>query len=180
MPPGSEREDARWAAALCYVFPAPDGRLVFPLTERHDGLREHSGQVSLPGGRPDAGETLEATAWREAAEEIGLGRAPEAEVLGVLETVYIPVTHTRLCVHVACGPAPAVLQAAPDEVARIGLAGLDELLDPARRRERVLVLRGTPRAVPHLRLGPFHVWGATAMALADLAARLRHVLAGGT
>jgi 8-oxo-dGTP pyrophosphatase MutT (NUDIX family) len=176
VPPGSRADDVRAAAALCYVFADADGRLVFPLTRRHAALREQPGQIALPGGRPEPGEALAVTAWREAEEEIGLVRAEGAELLGVLDEVYIAVTHTRLLVHVALGPAPARLQAAPDEVDAIGLAGLDELLDPSRRVEQVLVLRGTARPIPHLHLGPFEVWGATAMALADLGARLRVVL----
>ena len=37
-----------------------------PLTVRGSALRHHTGQVSLPGGRLDAGETVEQAALREA------------------------------------------------------------------------------------------------------------------
>lgn len=177
LPPGSADADVRVAAALCYVFPEAGGRLVFPLTRRHAGLREQPGQIALPGGRPEPGEPLEATAWREAHEEIGLSRAETARVLGVLHEVYIPVTHTRLVVHVAVGPAPGPLAPADGEVEAIGLAALAELMDPRRRVERTLVLRGIARTVPHVQLGPFEVWGATAMALAELGERLRLAIA---
>lgn len=177
VPPGSTDADVRVAAALCYVFEDAAGRLVFPLTRRHAGLREQPGQISLPGGRPEGSESLEATAWREAAEEIGLARAQTARVLGTLHEVYIPVTHTRLLVHVAFGPAPGPLAPADGEVEAIGLAALAELVDPARRVARPLVLRGVERTIPHVQLGPFEVWGATAMALAELGERLRVVLA---
>jgi 8-oxo-dGTP pyrophosphatase MutT (NUDIX family) len=42
------------------------------LTRRADSLRNHSGQVALPGGRAEPGETPWETALREAQEEIGL------------------------------------------------------------------------------------------------------------
>lgn len=42
------------------------------LTKRSSKLRRHAGQWSLPGGRVDAGETLEETAIREVQEEINL------------------------------------------------------------------------------------------------------------
>ncbi len=172
-PPGSEARPPRRAAALCYVFAGGDGRLAFPLTRRHAALREQPGQVALPGGRLDDGETSEDAAWREAREEVGLLRAPGAVSLGSLAEVYIPVTHTRLVVHVAVGPTPIALEPAPDEVEEIASVALAELVDPRRRETRRIVMRGVERDVPHLLLGPFAVWGATAMALAELGARLR-------
>src|SRR5689334_2657806 len=48
------------------------------LTLRSGHLSSHAGQVSFPGGRIEAGETPEAAALREAAEEVGLDpRLPE-------------------------------------------------------------------------------------------------------
>ena len=51
------------------------------LTVRGSGLRNHTGQVSLPGGRVDPGETIEGAAVREAQEEIGVVPG-NVEVLG--------------------------------------------------------------------------------------------------
>src|SRR6202012_2189547 len=42
------------------------------LTRRSDTLRRHTGQIALPGGRRDPGETPWETALREAEEEVGL------------------------------------------------------------------------------------------------------------
>ena len=156
---------------MVYVY-EEDGALCFPLTVRHHGLREHSGQVSLPGGRPEAGETLEATAWREAAEEIGLQpTAPEA--LGVLAPVHITVSHTTMHVFVASGPAPAVLTAQPSEVERIVVVGLDALVHPSTRKQRVMEMHGREINVPWFDVGGLFLWGATAMALSELTERLR-------
>ena len=41
-------------------------------TKRANTLRSHRGEVCFPGGRRDKNETIEETALREAAEEIGL------------------------------------------------------------------------------------------------------------
>ena len=54
------------------------------LTRRASTLRNHAGQWALAGGRVDAGETLEQTALRELAEEVGLVLDASA-VLGRLD-----------------------------------------------------------------------------------------------
>ena len=38
------------------------------LTRRRDDLNDHAGQISFPGGRREAGETLQMTAVREAED----------------------------------------------------------------------------------------------------------------
>lgn len=172
-PPKAPGQPARAGAALLYAFEGPRG-VCFPLTLRRDDLAEHRGQVSLPGGRPEPGETLWDAALREAREEVGLS-APSAEPLGVLAPVYIPVTHTHLSVHVALGPDPGALTPEPGEVARLVLARLDDLVDPALRRPTARTIRGATIQVPAVHLEGLEVWGATAMALSELAERLRAV-----
>ncbi len=169
-PPGSETKRPRNAAALAYVFERA-GWLWLPLTVRGEDLPEHGGQVSLPGGRPRAGESLEATARREAQEEIGLA-APELRWLGRLAPVDIPVSHTRLHVLVALGPDPGALRADPREVERVVLVSLDELADPERRRHRPWWVAGRELDVPYFDVEGLFLWGATAMALAELVERV--------
>ena len=62
--------DLRDAAGLLLVYPHA-GVWQLPLTLRASALRHHTGQVSLPGGRVDAGETLEQAALREALRGSG-------------------------------------------------------------------------------------------------------------
>ncbi len=172
--PGVRSEAPRDAAALAFVFER-GGRLHLPLTLRHADLREHRGQVALPGGRPDTGESLRQTAWREAQEEIGLVETG-AQDLGVLTPVYIPVSHTRLHVHVAHGPDPGALRANPGEVEQVEVVAVADLLDPARRARRDLAIGERVVDVPYFDVGGLFVWGATAMALSELAERLRVVV----
>jgi 8-oxo-dGTP pyrophosphatase MutT (NUDIX family) len=175
-PPRADVETPRDAAALAYLFPR-EGRFLLPLTLRRPDLPEHRGQVSLPGGRPEAGEALWRTALREAEEEVGLHPALP-EPLGVLAPVYIPITHTRLHVHLALGPDPGPLVANPREVERIVEVHLDELLDPARRRIRPLEIAGRLVDVPYFDVAGLFLWGATAMALSELVERVRRLLDG--
>ena len=63
--------DLRHAAGLLLLFPVDD-RAHVVLTVRAHTLDRHGGQVSLPGGVVEAGETFEQAALREAHEEIAL------------------------------------------------------------------------------------------------------------
>jgi 8-oxo-dGTP pyrophosphatase MutT (NUDIX family) len=82
--------DAVPAAVLIPVLGAgPEARLVF--TKRTDTLSRHAGEISFPGGLADPGETLAATALREAEEELGLAPA-DVELVGALEPLHTRVT----------------------------------------------------------------------------------------
>lgn len=144
---------------------AVDDRPHLALTVRADGLGRHGGQVSLPGGAINPGETHAEAALREAFEEIAL--APESvRVLGELTPLDIPVSGFRLHPVVAASSLRPSL-AASDEVARILDVEVNELFDPARL---VIIerLRGGQRArVPAFRVAGAEIWGATAMVLAE-------------
>ena len=73
-------------AAVAVVVAEADvpGEAAFLLTKRMPRLRAHGGQWALPGGRVDAGETIEQTALRELHEELGV-LASTDDVLGTLD-----------------------------------------------------------------------------------------------
>ena len=155
----------RHAAGLLLLYPAPETGATIVLTERAATLR-HPGQISLPGGVVEAGETLEQAALREAHEEVGLA-LEGVEPLGVLTPVDIPVSGFRLHPIVAASPTRPVLRAADGEVARVIEAPLRVLLDPASCAWRTRERDGLPIDVPMLVVANVEVWGATAMVLAE-------------
>ena len=83
-----------------------------PLTVRHADLRAHAGEISLPGGaRMPTDASLEATALREAWEEIGVEPAASS-IIGALDDVWIPVSNFELRPFVGTTAARPRLRAA--------------------------------------------------------------------
>lgn len=163
-------DDLRAAAALILLYPHA-GRWCLPLTERGATLRHHTGQVSLPGGRVDAGETLEAAALREAFEEVGIVPG-QVELLGRLTPLHVPVSRHLLHPIVGLAMARPDFQPAAAEVARLIEAPLALLRAPAtvQREQRRREESGVMTEVPFFAVDGLRVWGATAMVLAEFLA----------
>jgi 8-oxo-dGTP pyrophosphatase MutT (NUDIX family) len=167
-------EGAYDGAALLLVYPH-DQTVHVALTVRGSGLRNHTGQVSLPGGRVDAGETFEQAALREAQEEIGVDPAM-VEVLGRLTPLHIPVSGFLLHPIAGFTAMRPAFQRAEWEVARILEAPLSILSDPSvvKRELRTRTVHGQTIDVdvPYYDIDGEKVWGATAMVLSEFCAIL--------
>lgn len=156
---------ARQAAALLLLYPHEDGPAV-ALTVRASGLARHPGQISLPGGATDPGETLAAAALREAAEEIGVDPVA-VRVLGELTPVHVLVSGFTLHPVVGITDRRPDFVRAPDEVAAILEVSLDHLRDASRIRRGVRMRDGVAVEYPYFDLLGHQVWGATAMVLGE-------------
>jgi mutator protein MutT len=127
---GFEREShplagKRHAAVALTLLSDAQGRPCFVLTRRATGLRKHSGQWALPGGRIDPGETPEQAALRETHEEVGL-ELPAHAVLGRLDD-YPTRSGYVITPLVVWGGHDATLRPNPDEVAEIHRVPIREL-----------------------------------------------------
>ena len=169
-PEGFSPAGIRDAAGLLLVFPI-NHRPHIVLTLRADTLERHGGQVSLPGGVVEPGETFDQAALREAHEEVGLPIAV-ARVLGLLTPLDIPVSGFRLHPVVATMDRRPELKAADGEVAAILEVAVNDLLDQSHMVTTERERNGHRIVVPALRAGRFEIWGATAMVLAEFLALL--------
>ncbi|MDF1586743.1 CoA pyrophosphatase [Marinimicrococcus flavescens] len=159
------------AAVLLGLLPQPGGPSLL-LTQRTAHLRDHAGQISLPGGRIEkADATPEAAALREAEEEIGLDPS-RVELLGRLQPYR---TVTGFLIHPVVGwiRPPVELVADPFEVAEVFELPLAFALDPANHRRDSYERDGRRR---HFFVLPYqnrYIWGATAGILVNFARLLR-------
>lgn len=157
------------AAVLVPIILHPEPSIL--LTLRAARMTAHAGQVAFPGGKLEAGETPEAAALREAAEEVGLDpRLPE--LIGRLPE-QVTGTGFHITPVVALVRPPLALTPAPGEVEEPFELPLAVVLDPAApRREGRQGASGWRDywVWPHER---HFIWGATAAILVNLARVLR-------
>lgn len=161
---------SRKAGVLILLY-IKDGRLSFLLTRRTERVLHHRGQISLPGGEQHAGESVEATALRETAEELGpdLGAV---RVLGRLTPLYIPPSNYCIYPTVAFVPGALAFRLQPEEVDELIEVPVDRLADPAAVLREVWHYGGRDVEVPFYAFEGHKIWGATAMVLAEFLALL--------
>src|SRR6266403_348756 len=114
----------RAAVAIARTGDAGGGTAVL-LTLRAAGLRAHSSQWALPGGRCDEGETQVAAALRELHEELGL-ELREANVLGLLDD-YPTRSGYLITPVVVWADASAAIAPNPEEVASVHRIALGDI-----------------------------------------------------
>ena len=159
----------RQSAVLAALYEGDEGPTVI-LTRRSAHLRNHRGEVSLPGGRQeDEDPDLVTTALRETQEEIGLDPAT-VEVIGRLDRLSTFTSRSEVHPYVGVLPGPpGRLVAQPSEVERILHVPLADLLDPdAFHEERWTFPNGVDRPLFFYEIEGDTIWGATGRMLTQL------------
>ncbi len=161
---------ARSAAVVALLF-CRDGRWHVPLTVRHAALGKHGGQISLPGGSVDPGETSASAARRELAEELGTARS--VDLVGQLRECYVYVSDFRVTPWLAVTRDEPTWQPHDREVERVVELPIETLLDPGCRGTMTIERGPLVFRAPCFRLGEDCVWGATSIILGELAGVLQ-------
>jgi 8-oxo-dGTP pyrophosphatase MutT (NUDIX family) len=153
---------------LALVYPH-ERQWHLPLTVRRADLLHHAGQISLPGGTIDPGETGPQAAFRELEEELGV-TSHGIRLLGQLTPLYVFVSDFSVVPWVAVCDRRPDWQPSPGEVAELLEVPLALICDPAHHGRHARRHNGVEFSAPHIQWGRHRVWGATAMILGELIA----------
>lgn len=189
---GPARKQSRRAAVLIGLYQSDHdvNEWIIPLTLRPAFMEHHAGQICLPGGGLEVGETAKESAVREFTEELGV--TPKVRRwLGPLSTQFVFGSDHIVEPWVAWLDPPTMpWQPDPTEVEQVIEMPVTLLADPTVRQHRVVhrgvgeVQRnvegnesdsksiggiGFKMVIPGFRHGENLIWGATAMILDELA-----------
>jgi 8-oxo-dGTP pyrophosphatase MutT (NUDIX family) len=160
------------AAVLILLF-SHAGRLYTILIKRTEYEGPHSGQISLPGGKFEPEDlSLSTTAVRETTEETGID-ASEITLIGRLTTLEIPSSNFEVHPFVGYLAKKALFNPDPKEVEYLIEAELDILTDSRIIKTKNINIGGNAVEIPYYDYKGDHIWGATAMMLAEFFEVLR-------
>lgn len=153
--------DLKPAAVLVPMF-FKEGEYHLLFTRRNDNLRQHAGQISFPGGRPDPSDkSLLETALREAEEEIGL-KAEDITILGELDDM-MTATQYRITPFVCTIPYPYNFVVNKEEISHLVEVPISIFLKPEIKEiKQFTILKNNVVDVYYYHIGPEPIWGATA------------------
>ena len=156
-------ENVRPSAVLVGLFESSNGVEAI-LTRRSQNLTNHRGEISFPGGRLDAGESVLQAALRETQEEIGL--SPEdVEVVGELNSMATVVSNSHIVPIVGRYRTPPKLHAVNNEVDRVFSVPLSELVQTDTYSQEHWIFDDREFQINFFYLDDETIWGATARIL---------------
>jgi 8-oxo-dGTP pyrophosphatase MutT (NUDIX family) len=171
----SDRPPAQAAVLVPIVMRGPQASLpTVLLTRRAAHMKTHSGQIAFPGGKVDPEDAnMQATALREAEEEVGLS-ARHVQVIGELP-VYITGTSFWVTPVIGLVSPDLELRLNADEVDDVFEVPLSFLMNPANHRRHAFEWQGARRqwfSMPYeehrtasngeVQAVEHFIWGATA------------------
>ncbi len=158
----------RPGSVLILLYPDDHGAIHFPLIKRPDYAGTHSGQVSFPGGKAEAGENYLETALREAEEEVGV-HPRDVQVLGRLSDFFVVPSNFMVTPVLGYTTKRPEFKADQHEVVRIFEGKLLDILPQSAIQVSEITVATTYKLrAPHFLIDREIVWGATAMMLNEL------------
>ena len=170
LPPTSVPEHFRRAAVLLLVG-CHGERPHIVLTRRSARMRAHTGEIALPGGRIDPGESPEQAAVREAVEEVGVDPA-HVELFGRLDEAWSKARNHVVPVVGWYDGALDSLAPASAEVDVVFLTPLSRIARPEAHRVDIAEIDGHTYENDALDADGFEIYGLTADIVMDLLAWL--------
>ncbi|MFT5196065.1 MAG: 8-oxo-dGTP pyrophosphatase MutT (NUDIX family) [Cellvibrionaceae bacterium] len=166
-------DNHKLGSVLAIFYPANDNLNII-LLKRPTTMRNHPGQIAFPGGRVDAGETLEQTAIRETMEEIGVNE-DKFSIVGRIDPLYIPPSNFYVHCFAAWAAERPAFTPSTAEVETILEIPYTHFLDTANRNKSEQDFGFGPITVPYFIFEGHKIWGATSVMLFELAHRIKLV-----
>ena len=158
-------KNAKLSAVAIILF-IEHNKLKFLLTRRSSNVDHHKGQVSLPGGAQEKGESFRYTSLREAQEEIGI--SADLNLIGKLGPLYTPVSGFSIHPIVWFTEKRPKTIINKNEVESIYTIELDELENVNTLSSKPIKVKGIKMNAPSFKFNDCNCWGATAMILSEL------------
>ena len=160
-----KKKSASRAAVLILLYPS-GSNWYFYLTKRTKTVEHHKGQISLPGGMLEKGESSQKGAIRETYEELGI-KPQGINIIGALTPFYIPVSGFNVFPFVGWVAKRPKLEIQSKEVSKVFSPSVSSLMSPQNKKIKRSTMLGQKVEIPFFDLHNEMVWGATSMILSE-------------
>ncbi len=172
VPPGRkllvgtpELDQMQYSSVLLLLFPY-NGEVYTCLIKRTAAMKNHPGQISLPGGRIEDGESPETTALREAEEEVGISPL-DVRLLGRLSELYVQVSRFTIFPYVGWVDYKPDFVLNEEEAEKLILFPIQRFQEHLEVKYKMLNTSSGLLNVPYYPFEGEVIWGATAMILTE-------------
>jgi 8-oxo-dGTP pyrophosphatase MutT (NUDIX family) len=155
----------RYSSVLLVLFPI-GGQVYTCLIKRNAAMRNHPGQISLPGGQIEEGESPEVTALREAQEEIGISPL-DVHLLGRLSELYVSISRYTIFPYVGWINYKPDFSLNEAEAEKILLLPVQQFQKQPEIKQALMSTSFGVTEVPCYLFDNEIIWGATAMILTE-------------
>ncbi|MFZ4456623.1 MAG: NUDIX hydrolase [Bacteroidales bacterium] len=161
--------DPKQSAVLFLLYPDESGETCAAFILRQSNLSIHSNQISLPGGRTEESDrSFEETALRETHEEIGV-EPQNVTIIGKLTEVLIPRSGFLVHPYVGFAAERPTFKLQIEEVADLYEVKLADLFHhETKSTHHITDAQGNRYTAPSYLIAGRHLWGATAMMMAEV------------